>query len=252
MISSAAWQRHKKKNRLAHEELVRSLQQENRQLRQELEDAHYRIRELEVEASQHSRSLTLVTIPTACSYDESDNFSVEVQSIPSVPSVTSSTTTAQMGSGAVKQKLQQQQKQQQQQQQQHQQHRQHQQHQQQHQQQEQERDDKEALQRDATFYDKNQPSRKKLRQPFSKLTTVSRPVHRIPEIRRLFSSTSDLSSSSAGSIPAVYSSSSTSSNDMINRTRSNNAVSTYAKKYLLRADSTDSDHSTESYLLGEV
>lgn len=222
MISSAAWQRHKMKNRLAHEELVRSLQQENRQLRQELEDANYRIRELE--ASQHSGNLTLV-IPAA-SYDNSDNFSVEVQSVPSVPSVTSSTTTAQMGSGAAKQKLQRQQHQQ--------------------------RDDKETLQRDATFHDKNQPSRKKLRQPFSKLTTVSRPVHRIPEIRRLFSSTSDLSSSSAGSIPAVYSSSSTSSNDMINRTRSSNTVSTYAKKYLLRADSTDSDNSTESYLLGEV
>jgi hypothetical protein len=227
MISSATWKKHKMKNRLANEELVRRLQQENRQLRQELEDANYRIRELE--ASQHTGSLALF-IPAVSYYDDSDNFSVEIQSVPSVPSVTSSQSTAQTGSGAAKQKLQPQQQQQQQQQ----------------------RDDQETLERDAAFHNKNQPSRKNILKPFSKLTAASRPVHRIPEIRRLFSSTSDLSSSSAGSIPTVFSSSSTSSNDMINKTRNSNKVSTYAKKYFLRADSTDSDNSTEIYLFGEV
>ena len=212
------------------EELQR-LQQENRQLRQELQDANYRIQELE----ESQRNLALLIPATPSYYDESDNYSVEV----SLPSVTSSTTTVQMGSCEANQRLRQQQQPPQQ-------------------LQQQQRDDLETNVSGERGSDHlYQPKRsQKMRRTFSR--TSSRSLQRITELRRLFSSTSDLSGSSAGSITAVCSS--TSGTDMFstsetrhNSNNINNNVSIYAMKSLLRVDSTDSDSSsTDKPLFAEI
>ena len=72
--------------------LLKLLQRDNQQLRQELEDAHYRIRELEAASSPR-----VFVLPNHAD-DEDDDVSVEVQSIDNGISVTSSTTTIPTGS----------------------------------------------------------------------------------------------------------------------------------------------------------
>ena len=221
-------------------EELRRLQQENRQLRQELKDAHFRIRELE----ESQRNLALFIPVTPSYYDEFDNYSVEV----SLPSVTSSSSTIQMGSCEANQRLTRRQQQQQQPQQREQQ----QQQPQQPQQQQQQRDDRETYVGDDMSNHFSQARPGPIRRSFSR--TASRNIQRITELRRLFSSTSDLSGSSTGSITAVCSS--TSSSDMVGTRRSrnnNNNVSMYAMKSLLRVDSTDSDSSsTDRPLFAEI
>jgi len=71
--------------------LLKLLQRDNQQLRQELEDAHYRIRELEAASSPR-----VFVLPNHA--DDEDDVSVEVQSMDNGISVTSSTTTIPTGS----------------------------------------------------------------------------------------------------------------------------------------------------------
>jgi len=191
---------------------LRRLQQENMQLRRDLDDANNRIRELELK--QCSTSLFM----PSSSYDaDSDDFSVEA-----VLSVTSSTTTVPMGSLTKNQEDEQVKRQP-----------------------EQQRDDQETSLSDiikthgASYHRLSRQSRRH-RNPFAQVIP-----RQIPELRRLFSSESETSSSSlntqyssdvvVNTVPAVS-----------RRGQEPSSVSSYAMNYFQRAESTEDDDDAPS------
>jgi hypothetical protein len=200
-------------------EELRKLQQENRQLRQELVNENYRIRELE----GAQRSLALFVPSFSCD-ESSDNVSIEVQP---VVSATSSTSTIPTGSAFANEKRKQQQ----------------------------ERDDRETLQRAKKIIRKKTASRQSLRYRRNPLVQSSSYERTIADLKVLFRSDSDSSASS--SLDHESNDVVIGKNVMFRSrtaTHDHNEVSTYVSGYFLRANSADSDTSStdNDLLFGEI